>query len=278
MYVMTWLLSMAWASEAPALDYAAPEGCPDAGRFADEVSARLGRLAFALDGQPLTVRIADTGTEQLGTLEYAGGTKLVRSASCQGAFDDLVASAAVLLEPELASASASASLVGSQPQPEKVRVSVALSDEGAEPRHDVLVARIVGRGVGSGAGVTVVSTYYEDICAVPCSFEIEPGFHEFSTYGKGLAPASDKFDVRGQELSLLYTPKPAAVVGGGITLASLGLSSVLVGAPLLAVGLGSSEPEISGPLTTAGGITTIAGVAMTGLSIPLLRRSKLEER
>jgi hypothetical protein len=99
--VPMWIVAAFTSTATPAatLDYEAPEACPGADRFADEVSARLGRMVFTDTAPMVAVRIGD-GAPAWGSLEVAGGIRRVQGEDCARVFDSLIAAAAVVLDTE----------------------------------------------------------------------------------------------------------------------------------------------------------------------------------
>jgi hypothetical protein len=173
------------AYAGPALDYSAAAACPDAGRFADEVSARVGSVAFSELGEAFVVRLIGSADEYTGTLEYAGGSKIVHGASCADAFDELVAASAVLLDGQ---PPVSGGVLGSVTGLESLLIP---SDKATvvvtSSKPELMVAQVDGRASGSGYGaggsVSYQAVYYRDLCVAPCTAEVEPGVAEIGVYG-----------------------------------------------------------------------------------------------
>lgn len=88
-------------AEPVRLDYAAPAGCPEGGRFQDEVAARVGAIPFSNDALSIVrVRIRETGDGYAGTVEMPGDApRDFRDATC-GSLAEMMASAlATRLDP-----------------------------------------------------------------------------------------------------------------------------------------------------------------------------------
>ncbi len=249
------------------LDYEADASCPDGGRFSDEVSARVGALAFqdSADSKAV-IRIVALGKEYMGVMELSGGEKTIRGSSCSEVFDGLVAATAVALDaPTPAPAP-----VG--PVSDKVRVNVHTSQD------RVTIAQINGRGVATGSAgsttVTVESTYYTDLCEAPCSLEFEPGMVELSAYGAGHRAALNKFDLRpGQTLDLQAEPGNGLMAVGGYLLQVVGLGAVTTGALLPVMDLEDLPTGIVPVLLAGGGVGLVGGTGLRFMS-----RGSFEER
>jgi hypothetical protein len=263
----------AWAG--PGLDYVAFEACPDAGRFSDEVSARVGAQAFGRDAGVMVVRLAEVGGEVLGTLELGEGTRMVRGASCQEAFDGLVVAAATVLG---APPSAGAPAVEPEPaQPGMVEVHMDST------RPGVTVARITGRGTAVGAGGSASAVFYEDLCIAPCTFQLPPGFHELGTYGKGTRGVTRKLQLEGTELHLRSKPSSIWTMVGGTLLGSGGLLMTITGADFNAspicedydawttdqIEIPVDQQCVARTHQTMGALTA-GGLLAVGVSIPLI--------
>jgi hypothetical protein len=268
----------AWAG--PGLDYVAFEGCPNAGRFSDEVSARIGAQAFGAGPGNLVIRLAEVGGEVLGTLELGEGTRMVRGATCQEAFDGLVVAAATVLG---APSSAGA------PEPAQSGLVEVHMDS---TRPGVTVARITGRGTAVGAGGTASAVFYEDLCVAPCTFQLPPGFHEIGTYGKGTRGVTRKFQLEGAELHLRSKPSSIWTMVGGTLLGSAGVLMSVTGAVFYAMpgcedyDAWSSTTQTEIPVDRqcvakthrTMGTLTAGGLLAVGVSIPLIfRGGKIEQ-
>lgn len=222
MIAIAMALQAAWAG--PRLDYVGIESCPDAGRFSDEVSARIGAQAFGIDTGAMTVRITSAGAEVMGTLELGEGVRLVRGASCDEVFDGLVVAAATLLGAPPEAPPVEQPIPTPAPASNLVKITIDTTKPG------VTVARITGKGTAVASNGAVASAiYYEDLCIAPCSFDLSPGLHEFGTYGKGTNALMKKYDVDAP-LHIESRPTSALNVWGGLTLVTLGSTGVLVGA------------------------------------------------
>jgi hypothetical protein len=249
--MVTMMLAVAsWAG--PALDYVAFEGCPDAGRFSDEVSARIGAQAFDTEQDTMVVRLVEVSGEVVGTLEYGEGSRMARGATCPEAFGELVVAAATLL--------------GAPPQassPEMVRVTMESTKPG------VTVARITGHGTAVGTGGTAMATFYEDICIAPCTFELPRGMHELGTYGHGTRGIMRKFQLEEPEVHLQSQPSSALSAVGGYALLTLGLGAAVTGGTLLAVmdcsdGLPSSQRSCQSTRGVSAGML-VGGLVSAGV-------------
>ena len=102
--MLGWIAGIAWwvtsASGAPStLDYTAPEGCPTADRYADEVSARIGRLAFGPGGDPVEVALwTKEGEGWFGAVHQGTYRRMLRGGTCGEVFAHLVTAMAVLMD------------------------------------------------------------------------------------------------------------------------------------------------------------------------------------
>ncbi|MCP4449184.1 MAG: hypothetical protein GY811_28210, partial [Myxococcales bacterium] len=96
-----WADPSASGESSLALDYdAKPKGCPDADRFADEVSSKLGFVPWNdAASDKLRVRITEDSGEIVATLELPdGGSKVLRDSTCRRLLSSLAAATAVALD------------------------------------------------------------------------------------------------------------------------------------------------------------------------------------
>ena len=219
------------------------------------------RAGFS-DGQ----RRKTSGTGSV--LELGDGQRLVRGASCAVAFSDLVASAAVLLDPSQTQAP------NKPADPDVVTVRVETTKPG------VVVAEIVGRGSAvSSSGSAISAVYTEDICEAPCSFTIPPGLRELSVYGKGTIPKSLKLNLSDPEVVLQHRPRPLVTrwVGAGFLTTGI-VAAVVGGVPFLDdCSTGSFIAECQRD-QFFGAIALGAGAVSLGIGIPLvLTKTKFEQ-
>ncbi|MBX2803521.1 MAG: hypothetical protein KTR31_37920 [Myxococcales bacterium] len=209
---MWWMLALgAQAAEPLTLDYVSWPGCPNQDRFADEVSARLGRVAFGSSGTEVSVQLIEANPGFLGVLTIGEGKRMARGSSCDEAFDKLVVAAAVLLDapqPEF---------VVDLPSADTARVTVTSKQKGMK------VVEITGRGRGSFGTTTVLATYYRNICKTPCSFEIDPGLVEIGAMGKFTRLGSKEYELTaGTHTNLVVKPRSNALIIGGVAASTLG--------------------------------------------------------
>lgn len=145
--------------------------------------------------------------------------------------------------------------------------------EVTSPDGDVTVAAIVGRASGTGstsAGtVTVHSTYYDDICIAPCSFEAEDGMMELLIYKSGRVGANQKVQFQsGESYTLDADLAPALPKTAGRYLWIAGSAALLGGLTLTAM---NPDSPGNGALLAGAG----AGGMAVGLPLDLLFRSKI---
>ncbi|MEN0067296.1 MAG: hypothetical protein AAGA48_34515 [Myxococcota bacterium] len=94
-----WMMWMTAQAGSPVtLNYAAPVTCPSADRFADEVSARLGRLAFGSDGEALRVELREGREQWVGQTRQGSRVRTVQGETCDAVFADLVTAVAVAFD------------------------------------------------------------------------------------------------------------------------------------------------------------------------------------
>ncbi len=162
------------------LDYRAPTECPDAGRFADEVSARIGRAAFADGGEIVRVRILRDEGELVGTMEIPdGSTRVYRSAECA----DLIATIATSLAIELDDrrpAQAEVDVLIGPPVSSDVRHTtdggrVHVRVTSSQPD---LGLHLVGEEQAYGSGGYAVDN--DRFCIAPCEGELGRGAYHFA--------------------------------------------------------------------------------------------------
>lgn len=273
------------ALAGPRLDYVALEECPDAGRFSDEVSAKIGAQAFTGSDGAMIVRIARSGEEVLGTMELGEGVRMVRGTSCGEVFDGLVLATATSLGiPTGAPALVPASAPAQAPSvPDRVPVTMDSTKPG------VTVARITGRGAAVAGNTTAVAVYYEDLCIAPCTFEIAPGFHEIGTYGEGTRGITNKFQIDGP-IHIESRPSPASTLWGGLLLSTAGATLAVTGAVFFAIPgcedykawSGRGEVPIDRQCLSnrrsAAGAAIAGGALGLGLSVPLYFKTGSIER
>ncbi len=249
------------ANSSMVLDYeATAEGCPDAGRFADEVSSKLGFVPW--NGQALStlrIRIRAEGGELVGTLELPdGSSKILRDSTCAPLFSALATAASVALD----SASAAAAPVQNPAQitaPASRKATVHVESTGSNTIVSLLESQvsIVGSNGASAHGVS-----WKEVCLAPCSFKLEPGIHNVMVYGDGPASVMKINLSEGEQTQLEVEPgSNALVVLGTILLYTAPTVALLGGLSYLA----QDDPGI-GTVAVA-----LGGVAATGLGIGMIR-------
>ena len=270
--LLAWTTLTALAT-TPTLDFSSPPACPDSDRFADEVSARVGHVPFQPGGEPMVVRIAD-GSEFLGTVEWGGGTKVVRGATCPEVFEGLVSAVAVLLDAPAAPA---------KPAPARgsdTSGKVSVSFVSSKPEVTIAVVDGRGSGVGTGAGGTVVTSaiFTRDLCVAPCTVEVEAGMHEFIGYGRGYRSVSGKFSLEDQSATIRTEPKSSGPAVGGYLLEVLGMMGLITfGSVALTDALLTDEPPlVPGSIVALG--TAGSGAALAGgVGLMISTRGKMEQ-
>ncbi len=259
------------ANSSMVLDYeATAEGCPDAGRFADEVSSKLGFVPW--NGQALStlrIRIRAEGGELVGTLELPdGSSKILRDSTCAPLFSALATAASVALD----SASAAAAPVQNPaqitaPASRKATVHVGTSDGGLSV--SIINSRMAM--VGSN-GVSAVGVSWTELCVAPCTFQLEPGRHEIAISGRGPV-ASRKLNIVADKDTYLTAEAGSSglyYAGWGVGLAGVtsftyGLVKYLVPTVNFATG----ETESSTPAI----LLMVGGLAGTGLGYGMMYNS-----
>lgn len=174
-------------------------GCPEAGTFADEVSARIGRVAFAAESDEVVhVRLMRTGDEALATAEFGGNSRVFRDADCRVAAEAAAAAIAVWLdEPSLGPAASAP--VGAAAVPGGYAEASPRGNAEATPDQDedevVLHVTAVQPGLvlhrqtgeahamvygGNGGSAVVHAQYHEAVCVAPCEARVERGTHQLA--------------------------------------------------------------------------------------------------
>ncbi len=171
------------AADPVALDYRAAGGdCIDAGRFADEVSAKLGFVPWRAEAAAtVRVRVERDGNHFTGTLRNTDGTaKIVDGATCAEVTANLVITAAVALDHSAAPVSPPA-----PPPPAPVAAAPApantddvpvrfVSEAGGQTAFSMRAA--TGFGVASD-GTQIASVLLSDLCTGPCAARVPRGDH-----------------------------------------------------------------------------------------------------
>ncbi len=184
------------------LDYVTSDDqCPSAEVFSDEVSARIGRLAF-VEGGPRTVviRAVRMGEEAMVTVEFEGQTRVFRDAHCSVAAEAAASAVGVWLDP-----------------PQQVYILGRIEDgawAGEDPREAHNTAPESGQSSQDEDTVTVQVTsnlddddddewsfhietntgrgqigahFFRRLCLLPCETRVPRGVHQFGL-GQGTAP------------------------------------------------------------------------------------------
>lgn len=285
------LASSAWAdtprpSDGPEvslhLDYKASGlSCPEADRFADEVSSKLGFVPWHDDSSDrLVVRIRLDGGEAVASLELPNGdSKVLRDTSCQALFPALVAAVTVAIDSR------------SQAAPAEVNQNSARKSSAKRPRHDkaspmqarvhvrsetagVVVSRITARAMFAGSnGATAAGMGWEELCIAPCSFELDAGLSEIMISGVGPV-ATHKISLEGGKDSYLVArPGSTGLLYGGYGIASLGLTAAILGSTFMVVGTHDYD---TGERSTPGWsiAALVGGLGATGLGIGMMYKAR----
>lgn len=187
----------AQSASTVALDYAAPEACPDEGRLIDEIAARLGRAGIdPRSERTARVRIFLDGAEHSATIELPGtSARSVRSGDCA----DLVATIASLLATELDGSAASAP--ADTPAPPGSTGPIRVRVEPEEPGlmlHRAVRFRTTQVPTVHGFR-NELSAGFDEVCEAPCVTTLTAGRHSFvvsrvNAPGGGPAPESIRLD------------------------------------------------------------------------------------
>ena len=189
------------------LDFASEgQGCPDVGAFADEVSARIGRVGIdEASAQVAVVRIAIASTEALVTAEFGGNTRVFRDADCRVAAEAAAAAIAVWLDEPAQVAilgAANGEALGAMLAGEEdvanegarpsqattggvlLRVTTSLTTREPDEDFSFHIETNTGRGSGGSAH------YFDRLCLMPCETRIRPGVHQFGISRSNLAASA----------------------------------------------------------------------------------------
>ena len=124
-----------------------------------------------------------------------------------------------------------------------------------------ILNRTVGSGYASGVSVVIVGITYKDLCQLPCTVKLDPGFHELAVYGSGVTTASEKFDLGSGRHFLAVDPGSSGLVMGGWLLGTVGLGALIFGGVFLV-----ADPDEFGswalPVTLGGAAGAGAGIGM----------------
>ena len=165
------------AAEPIALDYRATESsCVDAGRFADEVSAKLGFVPWdEAATTTISVRVQREGGQFIGSFRNADGrAKVIHGASCADVTANLAVTVAAALD--RTRPAALAALTGSDARAlDDGRVAVTITSVDGR-RVDVSLNNAGGVGRASD-GTQVVANYFEGVCTSPCTARLPRGRH-----------------------------------------------------------------------------------------------------
>lgn len=169
------------------------EGCPDAGAFTDEVSARIGRVGFdAASERVAVVRLARTPNEALVSAEFGGNTRVFRDADCRVAAEAAAAAIAVWLDEATVPVYGVAMMGAELPEPasantapdEGVLLRVTTNLTAREPDEDFSFHIETNTGSGSGG----FAHFFDRLCLLPCETRVTPGVHQFG-FSRGNLPA-----------------------------------------------------------------------------------------
>lgn len=216
-----------------ALDYRADDtSCSDAGRFADEVSAKLGFVPWDdRVSATLRVRIAREGTLFIGSFRNAdGSSKVVDGRTCGEVTALLAVTVATAIDP------------GSSPTRSPSEAAPAIDDTvpvtfGGDRRFDVSirVATAISIGIESDSPTPTASRYYESLCTSPCTARLPRGRSYLAVYDPdsqaeagGPFVFDDSTSITIQHHSRAGTRKATFAVGVLLTAASI-VTSVMVG-------------------------------------------------
>lgn len=263
------------------LDFSGAEGCPDAGQFADEVSARVGRIAFDADASDVaTVRMGWSDgwatvtavTRERTTTSNLEHTRMFRDPSCAVAAEAAAAALAVWLEEPRALMGVSVGTPAPTPTPEPP----------APPRPNGVLLRVTGdfeqesehgwafhietnTGVGTGS-----ARFFERLCLLPCETRLRPGLHQFGIApGNGIASPFEQLTQIDVDSELHIAQRDAGVVAriGGVFMA-VGLLGILSTPSIWLVGALNDKDRL-GRVGMAG---TLASLALFIGGIVMLRR------
>lgn len=222
------------------LDFAAEgEGCPDAGGFSDEVSARIGRVGFDDSSEQVAVvRIARTANEALVSAEFGGNTRVFRDGDCRVAAEAAAAAIAVWLDESTVpvygvaigtepAAEAAPATMNTAPS-EGVLLRVTTNLTASEPDEDFSFHIETNTGRGSGGS----AHFFDRLCLMPCEARVTPGVHQFGL-SRGVAPAYalgelTQVDVDSELHVEVRTPSAMNLTGRWLVVAA-----VLGGLPLI---------------------------------------------
>ena len=140
----------------------------------------------------------------------------------------------------------------------------------------VTVAQVLSRGVASSSsGAVATAMAYKDICMAPCEFQAEPGLQEYFVYGSGYRSTTQRFDIRGDEVSLNADMGSRWLYYGGYALLAGGLAAGTAGimGATLNCTVDAQSPEC---LAAKDDKPLLLGVGVVGVgaSIPLFLRSR----
>jgi hypothetical protein len=122
-------------------------------------------------------------------------------------------------------------------------VKVHVLDELPDPERGVVkLARYRGSSAQAGAGVVVVSTFYDEVCSLPCGDAVDVSERAIFFLVRVQQPVSYGFRIPdAEEVTLSVRPQRKGMFGTGFALTSLLL--LPVGIPLLI--LGNSKVSIA---------------------------------
>lgn len=245
------------ATAAPvALDYGADDAsCIDAGRFADEVSAKLGFVPWSdAATRDVRVRITRQADGFRGTLQADDGSRReLVGTTCADVTANLVMTVVGLLDDAPAGAPAPAPAAAPAPVDDGL-VAVTFTTPSGR-RIDITHNKAAAVGVASD-GTTAAAAYFEALCTTPCTARLPRGrsylaFSEPDRDNVAARPfifdAPTQVEVRpwsGRKLRIGLFLTGVALAAGGIALAA-------------------THPREAGELNLA----STAGLTLTGLGI-----------
>lgn len=257
-------ISLVAAADPVALDYRAPDAsCPDAGRFADEVAAKLGFVPWDDKASAhVSVRIQRTGTTFTGTYTNAGGgvSKVFAGATCAEVESTLAVSVAALLDENTIGSLYGTDLLTGEGAPEPAKpvddgmIPVTFSSADGR-RIDVSLNNEGGVGHASD-GTTYSIDYLKGICTTPCTARFPRGRHYF---------LFDDPDSGTSSTSKFLLDEPTTITLKRHSRRGTRRTMLITGAVLTGVGIFG--------FTRGGGAGIVVGLSGTILGVPLMTTS-----
>jgi hypothetical protein len=151
---------------------------------------------------------------------------------------------------------------------------------------EVKVGYVEGRGVAMASnGAMAMGVYWKDVCITPCKFQLPSGLQELVATGPGYVGGSQEVELHPGVNKFVVKPGSALTRIGGYTLATLGLTALVMGVIFAAIGLPSTDskgntttsaPSWALPAAIGGGAATGVGIAMIALSNTSIERDASE--